>query len=110
MVVSVLVLVGFAVFSFRGTAQLGSYISFLGSLSLFIPPYRQLHRNRHHSRSIEYQSTDPEQQKLNMEVEEKRRIEFLAYSREDFIFALLGLFLTVLGVLLTIIASPDSAT
>lgn len=93
------------VVSNRGYAQLGNALSFLGGLATLGPPLNQVRKNQKFSTVIAI-PPHPDLAELDEELENQRRLSFMAFKPFDFTMLVGGLLLVSLGFLVSIIASP----
>lgn len=90
----------------KGITQLGNVFSFVGTLALLTPPFRQLLGNLWFSKSSDG-PFDDELAPLQDEAERTRVREYVSFSRADLRFFVVGILMTCAGFFLNILYSPD---
>lgn len=90
----------------KGITQLGNVFSFVGTLALLTPPFRQLLGNLWFSKSSDG-PLDDELAPLQDEAERTRVREYVSFSRADLRFFIVGILMTCAGFFLNILYSPD---
>jgi len=90
----------------KGISQIGNVLSFVGTLTLLTPPFRQLLGNLWFSKASEG-PPDDEFASLQDEAELTRVREYVSFSRADLRFFVVGIMMTGAGFFLNILYSPD---
>lgn len=83
---------------------MGNALSFLGSIATLIPPFNQVRSNRKFAGALAIPS-HPELAELDRDVEEQRKLAFMAFNPFDYTLLIGGLMLVSIGFLVSIVTS-----